>query len=60
MDEDSLQCQIYFLTHVKSLETIFSKYKETCEVLLDHPKIGGENKKDFVKEVCWESFAWQH
>ena len=30
-----------------SLEMIFSQYKETCEVLLDYPKIGGYNIKDF-------------
>ena len=24
-------------------------YKETCEVLLDYPKIGGESIKDFVR-----------
>ena len=29
---------------------IFSQYKETCEVLLDYPKIEGENIKDFVIE----------
>ena len=28
---------------------IFYQYKETCELLLDHPKIGGDNIKDFVK-----------
>ena len=28
---------------------IFSQYKETCEVLLDHPKIGGEDMKYYVK-----------
>ena len=41
MDEDPLQPRIYFLTFVKSLEMIFSQYKETCEVLLYYPKIGG-------------------
>ena len=29
---------------------ILSQYKETCEVLLDYSKIGGENMKDFVKK----------
>ena len=29
---------------------IFSQYKETCEVLLDYPKIGGENIKNFLKK----------
>ena len=41
MDEDLLQRRIYFLTFVESLEKIFSQYTETCEVLLDYPKIGG-------------------
>ena len=30
---------------------IFYQYKETCEVLLDYPKIGGENIKDFTKKA---------
>ena len=30
---------------------IFSHYKETCELLLDHPKIGGENTKYFSKKA---------
>ena len=30
---------------------IFSHYKETCEVLLDHTKIGGEDIKDHVKKA---------
>ena len=29
----------------------FSQYKQTCEVLLDHPKIGGGNIKDFAKKA---------
>ena len=41
MDEDPLQRRIYFLTFVESLEMIFSQYTETCEVLLDYPKLGG-------------------
>ena len=28
-----------------------SKYKETCELLLDYPKIGGGNIKDFLKRL---------
>ena len=43
MDEDPLQRRIYFLTFVESLEMIFSKYTETCEVLLEYPKIGGDD-----------------
>ena len=29
---------------------ILPQYLKTCEVLLDYPKIGGENIKDFVKK----------
>ena len=47
MDEDPLQRQIYFLTFVESLEMIFSKYTETSEVLLDYPKIGGDDIEDY-------------
>ena len=43
MDEDPLQRQIYFLTFIDSLDMIFSQYRETCEVLLDYPKIGGDD-----------------
>ena len=49
MDEDLIQHRIYFLTFVESLEMIFLHYTETCEVLLDYPKIGGENNKEFSK-----------
>ena len=42
LDKYPLQRQIYFLTFIESLEIIFFQYKETCEVLLDYPKIGGE------------------
>ena len=38
MDEDLIQCRIYFLTFVESLEMIFSQNKETFEVLLDYQK----------------------
>ena len=30
---------------------IFSHYKENCEVLLDYPKIGGEDIKCYVKKA---------
>ena len=49
MDEDPLQRQSYFLTFVESLEMIFSQYTETCEVLLDYPKIGGGDIEDYAK-----------
>ena len=51
MGKDPIQRRIYFLTFVESLETIFSQYKETCEVLLDYPKIGGENIKSFSRKA---------
>ena len=50
MDEDPLQRQIYFLTFVESLKMIFSKYTETCEVILDYPKIGGDDIEDYAKK----------
>ena len=39
-----------FLTFVESLDIIFFWYKETCEVLLDCSKIGGEKIKEFAKK----------
>ena len=51
MDEDPLQCRIYFLTFIDSLDMIFSQYRETCEVLLDYPKIGGDDVKDYAKQA---------
>ena len=51
MDEDPLQCRIYFLTFVESLEMIFSPDTETCEILLDYPKIGGSDDiENYVKK----------
>ena len=47
-DEDLLQRRIYFLNSIELPEIIFSNYKETWEVLLDYPKIGGADTKDFV------------
>ena len=43
MDEYPLQRLIHFLTFIDSLDMIFSQYIETCEVLLDYPKIGGDD-----------------
>ena len=43
MDEDPLQRQIYFLIFVESLGVIFSQYTETCEVIIDYTKIGGDD-----------------
>ena len=49
MDEDPLQCRIYFLTFVESLEIVFIQYTETCEAILYYPKIGGDNIEDYTK-----------
>ena len=49
MDEDPLQCRIYFLTVTKSLEMIFSQYTESGEVIIDYPKIGGDDIEDYAK-----------
>ena len=49
MDEDPLQSRIYFLTFLESLEMIFSQYTETCEAILDYPKIGGDDIEDYEK-----------
>ena len=43
MDEDPLQRRIYFLTLIDQLDIIFSQYSENCQVLLDYPKIVGDN-----------------
>ena len=49
MDEDPLQRRIYFLTFVESLDIIFSQCTETCEVIIDYPKIGGDDIEDYAK-----------
>ena len=52
MDEDPIQRRIYFLTFIDSLDMIFSQYRETCEALLDYPKIGGNDViEDYSKEA---------
>ena len=52
MDEDPLQRRINFLIFVESLEMILSHYKETCEVLIDYPKIGGYDIiEDYTKKA---------
>ena len=45
------QRRIYFITFKESPEITFSKYKETCEVLLDYTTIVGEGIKDYVKKT---------
>ena len=57
MDEDSLQRRIYFLTFIDSLDMIFSQYRETCEVLLDYPKIGGEGVLRIMQNRPLETFC---
>ena len=49
MDEDPLQHRIYLLTFIDSLDMIFSHYRETCQVLLDYPKIGED---DFIEDYA--------
>ena len=57
MDEDPLQRRIYFLTFIDSLDMIFSQYIETCEVLLDYPKIGGDDAiEDYAKKAIRNLF----
>ena len=52
MDEGPLQRRIYFLTFIDSLDMIFSQYRETCEVLLDYPKIVGDSViEDYAKKT---------
>ena len=38
LDEDPIQRRIYFLAFIDSLDMIFSKYRETCEVFPYYPK----------------------
>ena len=52
MDEDPLQHRICFLTFIDSLHMIFSQLTETCEVLLDYQKIGGDDViEDYEKRL---------
>ena len=52
MDEDPLERRIYFLTFIDSFDMIFSHYRETCEVLLDYPKLGGDAViEDYAKKA---------
>ena len=51
-DEYQLQLRIYFPTFIDSLDMIFSQYRETCEVLLDYPKIGEDDIiEDYAKKA---------
>ena len=52
MDEDPLQRRIYLLTFIDSLDMIFSQYRENFEVILDYPKIGGDDViEDYAKKA---------
>ena len=52
MDEDPLHRRICVLTSIDFLDVIFSQYRETCEVLLDYPKIGGNDViEDYEKKA---------
>ena len=52
MDQNPLHRRIYFLTFIDSLDMIFSQYRETCQVLLDYPKIGGDDViEDYAKKA---------
>ena len=61
MDKDPLQRRIYFLIFVEYFDMIFSQYTETCGVLLDYPKIGGDDiieyyAKKVIKNLLHENF----
>ena len=51
MDGDPPQRRTYFHTFVESLEMIFSQYTETCEVIIDDSKIGGDDIEDNTKKA---------
>ena len=51
IDEDPLYRRVYFLVFVESLEMKFSQYTESCEVLPDYPRIGGEDIKYFSRKA---------
>ena len=59
MDEDVLQRRIYFLAFINSLDMIFLQYRETCEVLLDYPKIGGDDVIEDDEKMISETFCMQ-
>ena len=54
MDEDPLRRQIYFLTFIESLDMIFSQYIETCQVILDYPKIGGDDVIEYYAKKGYQ------
>ena len=60
MEEDPLQRRIYFLTFIDSLEMIFSQFRETCEVLLDYSKIGGDDVIEDCEKRISKPFACKY
>ena len=59
LDEYPLQRRIYFLTFIDFLDMIFSQYRETCEILLDYPKIGGDDVIEYYAKSLSENFCMQ-
>ena len=57
IDEDPLQRRIYLLKLIDSLDMIFSQYRETCEVLLDYPKIVGDDVIEDYEKRLSETFC---
>ena len=51
LDDDLLQRQIFLLTFIELMEMMFSYYKETCEVLIYYPKIGGRTEMLYKKTI---------
>ena len=63
MHKDPVQRQIYYETFIDSLDMIFSQYRETCEVLLDYLKIGGDNviedyEKRVSEKICMQTLMY--
>ena len=59
MDEYLLQRRIYFLIFIDLLDKIFSQCRETCEVLLDYPIIGGDDVIGDYAKMPSETFCMQ-
>ena len=49
IDKDPLHRRMYFLIFIDLLEMIFSQYREACEVLLDYPKIRGDDVIEYYE-----------
>ena len=55
-DKDPLQRRIYFPTFIDSLNMGFPQYRETYEVLLDYPKMGGGVILRIMQNMPLENF----